>query len=192
LIPAGFMDIISTILIAFGLAMDCFAVSLSTGLCNQKVPQKDIVRMGLFFGGFQAGMTLIGYFFGSLLQKEIQGIDHWIAFMLLAILGIRMIHEACTEKEEEKCTILNIKKLTMLSIATSIDALAVGVSFAMISYKITFPTFMIGFISFGMAIIGGNLGKRTASHVSGKGAEIVGGLVLIGIGIKILFEHIGG
>jgi putative Mn2+ efflux pump MntP len=103
-----------------------------------------------------------------------------------------MIYEAFAEKEKAECTNLNLKSLLTLSVATSIDALAVGISFAMISGSIGFPAFMIGLVSFGMALIGGNLGKHAASRFSGKGAEILGGLVLIGIGIKILLEHIGG
>ena len=184
------MSLISAFFIALALSMDCFAVAVSTGLCHRGIPAKEILKMGISFGAFQAGMTVLGYFFGSILQKQISGIDHWIAFGLLAFLGIHMIVAAVRDNGEESCPRLDLRTLLTLSVATSIDALAVGVTFAMVSSPIAGPAAIIGLVSLIVPVIGANIGKRAATHFSSKGAEIAGGIVLTGIGVKILIEHL--
>jgi len=169
--------------------MDSFAVSISNGLTLRKlnISQSLIIAFSLAF--FQALMPLIGWFIGNGIESFIQEIDHWVAFILLAFIGGKMIFESFQENKEESNT--NLSGLTLLgqSIATSIDAFAVGISFAVLDYEITLPVIIIGITTFAFSIAGLQLGKIFGRKM-GKSVEIFGGLVLIGIGVKILIEHI--
>ncbi len=185
------MDLVSVFLIACALAIDCFAVSVSVGLCRRETSQFDIFRMGAFFGVFQTGMTLAGFFCGLFLASIIGAVDHWIAFALLCFIGIRMIREAA--KGEESKTFskkLGLKTLTALAIATSLDALAVGLSFGLVGHEIVWTSIIIGVVALVATEIGSNIGKSVGKQVSARGAEILGGIVLIAIGLKILAEHL--
>ncbi|MFH1213466.1 MAG: manganese efflux pump MntP family protein [Candidatus Neomarinimicrobiota bacterium] len=184
------MDLLSIILIAVGLAMDAFAVSITCGLTIQQPNRWKYLKIPLAFGGFQALMPVIGWLAGQTLQKYIVNFDHWIAFGLLVYIGGHMIYEAITIKE---CTPESDPSgnlvLLGLSIATSIDALAVGVTFAFLEMKIVIPVIIIGLITFGISLIGIIIGKRVGCYL-GKKVEVFGGIVLIGIGLKILIGHL--
>lgn len=181
-------------LIGVGLSMDAFAVSVCKGLnMRGKVNFKHAGVIALFFGGFQALMPLIGYFLGIGFEKYITKIDHWIAFLLLGFIGGKMIVEAIKEwnaedkQEEDK---LDIKELTILAVATSIDALAVGITFAFLSVNIWSAISIIGVTTFVLSIIGVVIGNKFGSRYKSK-AELVGGIILVLMGIKILLEHLG-
>ena len=182
---------IGVLLIAFSLALDAFAVSVSTGICTPGFGWKQSVKMGLWFGGFQFAMPLMGWLLGSRVAAYIEVFDHWLAFGLLAVIGGRMIWESF-HGEEEACSgpaDLSAKRLCVLAIATSIDALAVGVSMAFMSVDILFSAVIIGIVAFGMSLVGGLLGKHLG-RLFEKWAQVAGGVVLICIGIKILIEHL--
>ncbi len=182
---------IEILLIAFSLALDAFAVSVSTGISTPGFSWKQGIKMGLWFGGFQCAMPLIGWFLGSSVAEYIVAFDHWIAFGLLAAIGGKMLWESFRGGEEESGPAdLSAGRLCVLAIATSIDALAVGVSMAFMEVDILFSAAVIGVVAFGMAIMGGLLGNKLGALVE-KWAAVAGGLVLIGIGIKILVEHLG-
>ena len=184
------MDFISIFFIAVGLAMDAFAVSITCGFTILQPKRWKALKIALSFGMFQAIMPIIGWFAGRTFSAYIERFDHWIAFGLLSIIGSRMIYNAITMKECE--TIIDpsdIKTLFMLSIATSIDALAVGVTFAFLQLNIITPVLIIGLITFFISVIGLLIGHKLGCHF-GKRFEIFGGIVLIGIGIKILIEHL--
>lgn len=186
------MGILEIIFIAFGLAMDAFAVSISNGLLLKKININSAVKFGLFFGGFQFIMPVIGYFCGKIFSSSIERFDHWIAFILLNIIGIKMIMETFKEDEDnvyDDKNILSIKNLTVLAIATSIDALAVGVSFAVIKVSIFKASIIIGIVAFMLSFLGVIIGKKIGSMFS-KNAERIGGFILIFIGFKILLEHL--
>lgn len=176
-------------LIAVGLSMDAFAVSLCKGLSVTKVCPKHVLTAGIYFGGFQMLMPLIGYFLGSRFRFLIASIDHWIAFALLGFVGINMIKEAFDKEDEVDCSFCAAAMLP-LAVATSIDALAVGITFAFLQVNILFAVCFIGITTFvlsGTGIVLGNIfGKRYKSK-----AEIAGGIVLILMGLKILLEHLG-
>jgi len=184
------MDLLSIILIAVGLAMDAFAVSITCGLTIQRPNRWKYLKIPLAFGGFQALMPVIGWLAGQTLQKYIVNFDHWIAFGLLVYIGGHMIYEAITIKEctPESDPSGNLVLLS-LSIATSIDALAVGVTFAFLEMKIVIPVIIIGLITFSISLIGIIIGKRVGCYL-GKKVEVFGGIVLIGIGLKILIGHL--
>lgn len=182
------MNITELIIIAIGLAMDAFAVAISQGLCLKKMDWKKALVIGVYFGGFQAGMPLIGYFLGSKLQEKIMAYDHWIAFVLLAFIGINMIIES-RDKTESSCEVIKSKKLFVLAIATSIDALAVGVTFAFFEVDIISAVSIIGIITLVISILGVKIGNVFGSKYKSK-AEFFGGLILIGMGLKILLEHL--
>ena len=177
-----------------GLAMDAFAVSICKGLGMSKVNKKQAVIIGIFFGGFQALMPTVGWLLGTGFEQYITSIDHWIAFGLLAYIGIKMIIEALKpEKDEEnieKDAPLNIKEMFTLAIATSIDALAVGISFSFLSYPIIPAAVIIGITTFVISIIGVYIGNFFGTRYKKK-AEIAGGIILFLIGLKILLEHLG-
>jgi putative Mn2+ efflux pump MntP len=183
-------SIITIFLIAVGLAMDAFAVSIGNGIILKEVKIKDALKTGAFFGGFQALMPVIGWLCGMAFSQYITTIDHWIAFGLLVFIGGNMIKESFSSEDEgqDKKDPNNLKVLLVMAIATSIDALAVGVSFAMVGTHITIPAIMIGVITFIISFIGVFIGKRVG-EVFEKKAELFGGIILIGIGIKILLEH---
>ncbi|MGN1136461.1 MAG: manganese efflux pump MntP family protein [Oscillospiraceae bacterium] len=181
-------------LIGVGLSMDAFAVSVCKGLnMRGKVNFKHAGVIALFFGGFQALMPLIGYFLGIGFEKYITKIDHWIAFLLLGFIGGKMIVEAIKEwkaedkQEEDK---LDIKELAILAVATSIDALAVGITFAFLNVNIWSAISIIGVTTFVLSIIGVVIGNKFGSRYKSK-AELAGGIILVLMGLKILLEHLG-
>lgn len=187
------MTLTLSLLISIGLAMDAFAVSISKGLSSTENHVRLGLKLALTFGLFQSGMTLLGYFGGLSFRSLIEGFDHWIAFGLLLLVGGKMIYEALFEKEEEESAetgILSTKTLLILGLATSIDAMAVGISFSILNFSLVIPVILIGVVTALFSFSGVFIGKW-AGHLLGKQAEVVGGLILIGIGIKILFEHLG-
>ena len=183
------MEVLELILIAVGLAMDAFAVSVCKGLSMSKMEWKKAVVIGLYFGGFQALMPLIGYILGVGFEDKIKSIDHWIAFILLVFIGINMIKEAFETKEESNDKI-DFKTMIILSIATSIDALAVGVTFAFLNVNILLAISLIGIITFIISMIGVKIGNVFGDKYETK-AELAGGFILIFLGVKILLEHLG-
>jgi putative Mn2+ efflux pump MntP len=184
------MDMLTIIFVAFGLAMDAFAVSIISGVMIRDLRIDHALRIALFFGSFQAVMPIMGWLGGLSLRNFISGFDHWIAFGLLSFIGCKMIYEAITMKSDEKRTDpLNFSVLLMLSVATSIDALAVGVSFAFLRISVASPVIVIGIVTFFMSFLGVFIGDKFG-HFFEKRIEIVGGLILIGIGIKILVEQV--
>ncbi len=181
------------LVIAFGLSMDAFAVAMGKGLCMRKIQYGYATVIALFFGGFQALMPAIGWLLGKQFAAQIIFLDHWVAFILLSLIGLKMIWGAYRDKnkEEEACDLtVNYRELLVLAIATSIDALAAGVTFAFLDTSILLATGVIGVttfvISFGGVIIGQMFGARFKTT-----AEYFGGGVLISIGLKILLEHLG-
>ncbi len=187
------MSFIELLFIAVSLAMDAFAVSVSNGLLLPKIRIRHAVTFGAFFGVFQFIMPLIGYFLASSFSSYITAFDHWIAFILLALIGGNMIKESFSGDEDTEAVqanIMSVKNLTILAIATSIDALAVGVTFALVdSGNIWFSCTVIGVVAFVISYIGVMLGKKI-SGVFQTYAERVGGCVLVIIGLKILIEHL--
>jgi len=185
------------ILVAFGLAADAFAVSVSNGICIPQLKPRHALRAALAFGLFQFGMPLAGWALGGAFRSLIQDFDHWIAFGLLALIGGKMIKEsfdmedpsACDDGGPAKKSILDLGTLLVLAVATSIDALAVGLSYRMIEAPILVPALIIGVVTFGLSFIGTEFGKRIGVKFE-RWAEIAGGAVLIGIGAKILVEHL--
>lgn len=183
------MDIVSIIFIAVGLAMDAFAVSITSGIAIRKLKVNHAIRIALFFGSFQAIMPVLGWFSGLALKGFISSVDHWIAFGLLSFIGCKMIYESFKVEEGDRTSPLNIGILFILSIATSIDALAVGISFAFLGISIVTPVIVIGVITFILSLSGVFIGNKFG-HLFEKKVEVLGGLILIGIGIKILLEHL--
>ena len=184
------MDAITIIAIAFGLAMDAFAVSITSGITIKRLKINHALKIALFFGLFQAIMPLVGWLAGLSLRGFIAEIDHWIAFGLLSFIGCKMIYESiAVQSKEKQINPLNIYVLLMLSVATSIDALAVGVSFAFLKISIVTPAIVIGTITFILSFFGVFIGNRIGHFFENK-IEIAGGLILIGIGVKILLEHL--
>ncbi len=184
------MSIVTIVFIAFGLAMDAFAVSVTSGLAIKRLQIKHALRIAMSFGLFQAVMPLIGWLGGFKLRYFISGVDHWIAFGLLSIIGFKMILESTKMDSDKKgFNPLDIHVLLMLSIATSIDALAVGLSLSFLKIFIITPAIIIGIITFLLSFSGVFIGNRYG-HFFEKKIEIAGGLILIGIGITILIEHL--
>ncbi len=184
------MSIFTIIFIAIILAMDCFAVSIASGLSMKKFKRWEPIKMAILFGVFQGGMAFIGWAAGKTIEPLIASIDHWIAFLLLLGVGGKMIYGSLDSKCETKNRkTIGLLELITLSIATSIDALAVGLSFAFLDTTILFPSLVIGLASFILTIIGFYLGHKIGCLFRRR-AEFAGGLVLIGIGIKILIEHL--
>lgn len=179
------------LLIALSLAMDAFAVSVSTGIAVPGFGPRQAARIGLWCGMFQFFMPLIGWFLGSSVKTYIEAVDHWIAFALLGLIGGNMIREALSSDKEEAVADLSVKRLFLLALATSIDALAVGVTLAFQPVNILFSAAVIGVVAFVMAMLGGLLGRRLGDLFQ-KRATLLGGVVLIGVGLKILVEHLSG
>lgn len=176
--------------IALALAMDAFAVSMASGLAARQFHLRHALTMGLWFGGFQALMPLLGWAGGVRLVRLIGGLDHWIAFVLLALVGGKMILEAFElEEVEERPAIPGARMMLVLAIATSIDALAVGLSFAVVQLAILVPIIVIGAVTFVTSAAGVWIGCRGMRFFEKK-IEIIGGLILIGIGVKILVSHL--
>lgn len=170
--------------------MDAFAVSVCKGLAMPKCTFKKAAIVGLWFGGFQALMPAIGYVLGAQFQEAIASIDHWIAFVLLALIGGNMIHEALDNDEEEADASLNVKTMFLLAVATSIDALAIGITFAFLKVNIIPAVCFIGIVTFIISFAGVKIGNVFGARYKNK-AEIVGGVILILLGLKILLEHLG-
>ncbi len=192
------------IFIAIGLAMDAFAVSISSGICIKKISLFHVLRACFFFGAFQALMPLAGWFLGALFKAYIAAFDHWIAFGLLVFIGGKMGFEAlkeifierkkgaqaaCDLVKTESGGITKLGTLSVLALATSVDALAVGVSLSLLGQGILLPAAVIGGITFILCLLGLEFGKRLGSAF-GEWSEVIGGLALIGIGLKILIEHL--
>ncbi len=186
------MDFVTIVLIAIGLAMDCFAVSLGLGCSTIKKDARTIFRISFHFGFFQGMMTFLGWLAGNSIVDLIKNFDHWIAFGLLAWVGIKMMRESFSTKEEDDpCNPSRGRTLIMLSIATSIDALAVGLSLALVDGSILVSSLIIGVTSVLLSILGIFIGGRLGSKF-GKRMELIGGLVLIGIGLRVLLSHLLG
>lgn len=185
------MGTLELLILAIGLSMDAFAVSVCKGLAMKKLEFKNMAIVGLWFGGFQALMPTIGYFLGVQFKNQITAIDHWIAFVLLGIIGANMIKEACSKDDEEEVKAnLDVKTMFMLAIATSIDALAVGITFAFLSVNLVHAVTFIGITTFILSAVGVGIGNIFGTKYKAK-AEIAGGIILILLGIKILLEHLG-
>ena len=184
------MGLIELFLIAVGLSMDAFAVSVCKGLAMPKCTIKKAAIVGLWIGGFQALMPAIGYILGAQFQEAIASIDHWIAFVLLALIGGNMIHEALDNDEEEADASLDVKTMFLLAVATSIDALAIGITFAFLKVNIIPAVCFIGIVTFIISFAGVKIGNVFGARYKNK-AEIVGGVILILLGLKILLEHLG-
>ena len=184
------MNFLTLISIAIALSMDAFSVSICKGLTTKNFSVKTAVLCGLWFGGFQALMPLIGYFLGAQFESIITSIDHWIAFGLLFLIGANMIREAFNEEKDENSSNNDVKTMFLLAIATSIDALAIGVTFAFLQVEIWSAILIIGITTFIFSFAGVAIGNFFGSKYS-KPASIIGGVILIFIGIKILFEHLG-
>jgi len=183
------MDLITIILIAVGLAMDAFAVSIAKGMAISRQRRKFALLLGGFFGGFQMLMPAIGWLVGLSFKEIIMGVDHWIAFGLLAFIGVKMIYDSTRKDSDKKDESLRLHSILILAIATSIDALMVGLSFAFLNTSILEPILVIGLITFMLSVIGFFFGCGLG-RVFGNKIKIVGGLILIAIGLRILLEHI--
>ena len=195
------MGIIEIFLIGVGLSMDAFAVSICKGLSMPRLNSKQMLIIGLFFGGFQALMPLIGWALGTSFESLITPVDHWIAFLLLGFIGAKMIFDVIRGSDDENADPaesnaaaseqkLDLKELLMMAIATSIDALAVGITFAFLGISIIEAIIIIGITTFVLSILGVVIGHFFGSRFE-KPATIIGGIVLILIGLKILLEHLG-
>ncbi|MBQ3409153.1 MAG: manganese efflux pump [Clostridia bacterium] len=184
------MDFFEIIWVGIGLAMDAFAVSVCKGLSMKKMNWKKANIISLYFGTFQAIMPIIGFFLGATFRGFVENIDHWIAFILLAIIGCNMIKESTNDDNEKINDRIDIKTMLLLAIATSIDALAVGLTFALFEINIWLAIFIIGVITFTLSLIGVKIGNRFGDKLQNK-AELIGGIILIIIGLRVLLEHIG-
>jgi len=184
------MQLLEILGIGFGLAMDAFAVSVCKGLSMKKIDLRKMLIIALYFGGFQALMPIIGYFIGGAFSSLIQQIDHWVVFVMLAVIGGKMIKDSTDAENEKRNDRVDFKTMFALALATSIDALAVGISFSFFDINIWTCTSIIGLITFILASTGVVLGNRFGDKCQNK-AELIGGIILILIGIKILLEHLG-
>lgn len=184
------MNTISILFIAFGLAMDAFAVAIASGIIIKQLKVRNVLKIALFFGLFQAFMPVVGWLAGLSMRDFVRAFDHWVTFGLLSLIGGKMIYESFKiESEKTEGDPLNIYMLLLLSIATSIDALVVGVSFAFLDIFIITPIVTIGIVTFLLSSLGVYIGDKSGHFFENK-MEIIGGLFLIGIGVKILIEHL--
>lgn len=187
------MSFIELVLIAVGLSMDAFAVAICKGLSVQKLGWKHYLTVGAWFGGFQALMPTLGYLLGTTFERYITSVDHWVAFVLLCLIGGSMLKEGLAKEEEEKEERegFDFKSMLLLAVATSIDALAVGITFALLpDVNIFSAVGLIGTITFCLSAVGLKVGNIFGLKYKSK-AEVVGGVILILIGVKILLEHLG-
>lgn len=187
------MSLIELLIISIGLSMDAFAVSVCKGLSTGEADRKKHYTVGIYFGVFQGLMPIIGYLLGYRFHSHIESIDHWIAFVLLGLIGLNMIKES--REEDNQCAIededaFSFKKMCILGVATSIDALAVGITFAFLQVDILKAASMIGITTFLISTIGVSIGCKFGSKFKSK-AELAGGIILIVMGTKILLEHLG-
>lgn len=183
------MSVLEIILIGVGLAMDAFAVSICKGLSIKKLEFKNIIKISLYFSTFQAIMPVIGYLLGTTFSVAVEKIDHWVAFILLSIIGLNMIKDSFDDEVDKKNDSIDVKTMILLSIATSIDALAIGVTFAFFRINIIYAVSVIGLITFGLCSIGVKIGNKFGDKFQNK-AQIAGGIILVCIGVKILLEHL--
>ncbi len=183
------MNYIQIAIIGIGLAMDACAVSIGKGLSLRKVHLRHILSVGVWFGGFQALMPIIGYLLGRSFTEYVESIDHWIAFGLLLLIGINMIREALGDEEESHNSDFGLRTMLIMAIATSIDALAVGISIAFMSVDIMVAAAIIGIVTMAISSLGILLGAKIGAKIGSK-AGILGGLILIAIGTNILIEHL--
>ena len=183
------LSLIDIFILAVGLSMDAMAVAVCKGLSVQKLKPRHALITGLYFGGFQAAMPVIGYLLGRSFQAYIESFDHWIAFVLLSLLGANMIKESFGEAEEVNCSFCP-KAMLPMAVATSIDALAVGVTFAFLQVAIVPAVSFIGVITFILSCVGVYIGHLFGAKFKSK-AERIGGIVLILMGLRILLEHLG-
>ena len=183
------MSLFDLLILAVGLSMDAMAVAICKGLSVQKLKFRHSIITGIYFGGFQAAMPLLGYFLGRQFQSYIESVDHWIAFVLLGLIGANMIKESFGEAEECNCSFCP-KAMLPMAIATSIDALAVGVTFAFLQVKIAPAVSLIGIITFTLSAAGVYVGHLFGAKFKSK-AELAGGIVLVLMGLRILLEHLG-
>ena len=183
------MDLLSLFLIAVGLSMDAFAVSVCKGLATPKYKLKYSMICGAWFGGFQALMPAVGYLLGVNFKKYITAIDHWIAFVLLALIGFNMIREALKNDDEGADPSFTAKSMSLLAVATSIDALAIGITFAFLDVNIVAAVLFIGVCTFVISAAGVKIGSAFGTRFKSK-AEIAGGAILIILGLRILVEHL--
>lgn len=183
------MDLLSLFLIAVGLSMDAFAVSVCKGLATPNYKLKYSMICGAWFGGFQALMPAVGYLLGVNFKKYITAIDHWIAFVLLALIGFNMIREALKNDDEGADPSFTAKSMSLLAVATSIDALAIGITFAFLDVNIVAAVLFIGVCTFVISAAGVKIGSAFGTRFKSK-AEIAGGAILIILGLRILVEHL--
>jgi len=184
------MDYFTIVAIALGLSFDTFAVSLSYGVLRSEILFRQALRIAIIMAAFQGGLTVAGYFLGSLISREVKAFDHWIALTLLSFLGIKMIIEGINRKDgTELKDYTNTLSLITIAVSTSIDAFAVGVSFALLDVKIWISGVIIGAVTFIASMTAIRIGKSAGHHL-GKRVEIAGGIILIAIGLKIFIEHI--
>ena len=185
------MGILELLLLAVSLSMDAFAVSVCKGLAMKKADFRGMAACGVWFGGFQALMPLIGFYLGTMFADAIVAIDHWVAFGLLGIIGVNMLREACSKEEEDHSADLSVKTMFTMAVATSIDALAVGISLAMVgNVNIWVAIALIGVTTCVLSAIGVKVGSIFGDRFEKK-AQIAGGVILILLGTKILLEHLG-
>jgi len=183
------MDV-TTLLIAVALAMDSFSVSIANGLATKKIKTTNAIKIAIFFGFFQAIMPIIGWYAGTYILDLISQFDHWVAFILLAVIGSRMIYESIREDSSRIVSSLSIKVLLVLSIATSIDALAVGLSLYILNISIITLATLTGIVTFSLSFFGVYLGGRFGCILKNR-VEAAGGIILLIIGLRILLEHLG-
>ena len=184
------MSIFEIGLIGIGLAMDAFAVSVCKGLSMKKINLKNAIIIATYFGVFQLIMPVIGFFIGKACSEFVNNIDHWIAFFLLSVTGINMIKSSFNDEAEKKNDNIDVKTMVVLSIATSIDALAIGITFAFFKINLLLSVLIIGIITFVLSLIGIKIGNTFGDKFQNK-AELTGGIILVLIGLKILLEHLG-
>ena len=184
------MTLVEVFLVAFGLSMDAFAVAVCKGACAQRIDWKRNGMLALFFGLFQAGMPVIGYLLGSRFSNIIMKWDHWIAFGLLGAIGVKMIVDVLRKEEEpDVCRLLTLREMLVLAVATSIDALAVGIALAMLQVNILSVASIVGVVTFVLSLAGVIIGNKFGSAFEKK-AQFVGGVVLVLIGANILIQHL--
>ena len=183
------MSVPELFILAVGLSMDAFAVSVCKGLSMQKMRMKNALTVGIYFGGFQALMPAIGYFLGPYFQNTIAAYDHWIAFILLGIIGGNMIRESLNQEEESCDASIAMRDMLILAIATSIDALAVGVTFAFLQVHLLYAVSIIGTATLVLSVIGVKVGTVFGCRYKSR-AELAGGVILVLMGVKILTEHL--
>lgn len=183
------MPLSALFVLAVGLSMDAFAVAICKGLSVQKLKPEHMLIVGLYFGGFQALMPAVGYLLGIQFEQYITAVDHWIAFILLGIIGVNMILES-RHPAEEQTPGFGVKTMLTMAVATSIDAFAVGISFAFLQVDIVPAVSFIGGITFVLSAVGVKIGNVFGAKYKSK-AELVGGIILVAMGVKILLEHLG-